>query len=423
MIHRRFHNLSLLALALVLVATLPWSSKGNIVLAEPVSKEPIKIGLISSLSGVASEPGQDLVNGMQLYLDQIGHKMAGRRVDLLVENDETSAATGLAKWKKLTSQNKVQVVTGLIFAHIGIAVAAQAEKDHIPLVLAVTAADDLTQRDRGNWVIRSGFSSSQPMYPFGEWVYKTLGYRKVVTLGHDFPYAWEQVGGFQKTFEQAGGKIVQKLWVPLGFVDYSSFLKQIHPDADAVLLCTTSAGAIVIPKQYKEMGLKMPIISGSSSYDEAVLRHLGDEAKGVVSSSFYSCALSNPNNVRFVSAYRKRFGNNPSLFSECGYTSGILIGKAVEAVGGNVESASRFMAALRKVELKDAPRGPIKLDEFGNPIENIYVMRVDRVKGNLQNTVIATFNNVSQFWKWSPKEYMNQAPFSRTNPPCLNCKP
>ena len=86
---------------------------------------------------------------------------------------------------------------------------------------------------------------------------------------------------------------------------------------------------------------------------------------------------------------------------------------AAEAVGGNVEDRTAFMTALRKVKVADVPRGPLELDEYGNPIENVYIRKVERVNGELQNTVIETFPNVSQFWKYNPAEYLRQPLYSR----------
>jgi branched-chain amino acid transport system substrate-binding protein len=126
-------------------------------------------------------------------------------------------------------------------------------------------------------------------------------------------------------------------------------------------------------------------------------------------------------NTQFVKAYRAKFGKVPSYFSETCYTTGRWINEAAQAVGGKVEDRESFLAALRKVEIPDAPRGPIKLDSYGNPIQNIYVRKVEKKDGELWNTVIHTFPAVSQFWKYPPEEFLKQPVYSRDFPPCKHC--
>ena len=298
-----------------------------------------------------------MLNGIQLFLQLRHNKMAGRNVQLIVENDESSPATAAAKVRKLVEDDKVDMIDGLLLANIGYAVAPLAEKYKIPMVYAVSAGDDLTQRKRANWIVRTSYSSSQASHPFGEWAFKKLGYKRVVTIGMDYPFGWEVVGGFQQSFEQAGGKVIQKIWAPLGFRDFSQYLSKIHPDADAVYVVTTSAAAEIFPKQYKESGMKLPIIAGGSSFDECILPHLGDEALGAISASQYSAALNTPANKQFVKDYRAKFNLDPSSYSENAYTTGLWMEKAVESLKGDTSDKEKLLAALRQVELKDAPRG------------------------------------------------------------------
>jgi branched-chain amino acid transport system substrate-binding protein len=140
---------------------------------------------------------------------------------------------------------------------------------------------------------------------------------------------------------------------------------------------------------------------------------MGDEAIGVISALHYSAALDNPANRRFAPAYRARYGKLPSYYAESMYTGAKWFVKAIEQLQGHVEDSEAVVNALRRVKLTDLPRGPLELDEYGNPIENVYIRRVERVNGELQNTVIETFRNVSQFWKYDPAEYLRQPLYSR----------
>jgi len=407
----------LLVIVLVLVMVLSpgfvWAQQG-----------PIKIGFITSLTGTAAQAARDMVNGLQMYLDEIGSQMAGRKVELIVEDDQSQPTTAITKLRKLVDHDRVHLVAGLLFGHIGYAVAPKADEFKIPFLCTVAASDDLTQRLRYHWVIRTGWASSQPSHPFGEYVAKALGYRKVAVLGSDYAFSWELIGGFQRSFEEAGGQVVQKLWIPLGAMDLAPYISKLRRDVDAVMEMAAGASALQFVRQYQEAGLKgrIPLIAGGPAVDEAFLPSMGDEALGILSPLIYSAALDTPTNRRFVMEYRKKFGKIPSYFSETNYTSGRWINEAVKAVGGNVEDREKFLAALRKVEIPDAVRGPVKLDAYGNPIQNTYIRKIERNKdGELQNTVIATVPNVSQFWKYNPEEFLKQPVYSREFPPCRHC--
>ena len=131
----------------------------------------------------------------------------------------------------------------------------------------------------------------------------------------------------------------------------------------------------------------------------------------------HRAALNTPANRRFVQAYESKYAHVPSYYSEGTYTGGIVLKAALEAIGGDAEDAGKLLAALRHVTLTDAPRGPVGFDEYGHPVENIYVRRVERVDGKLQNTVIHTFPNVSQFWTYKPEEFLKLPPYDRNYPP------
>jgi len=138
-----------------------------------------------------------------------------------------------------------------------------------------------------------------------------------------------------------------------------------------------------------------------------------DEALGVITALHYSAALSTPANRRFVAAYRTRYKKVPSYYSESMYSGGKWLASAIAAVDGRVEDSAVLMDALRNVKLRDLPRGPLELDEYGNPVENVYIRRVERVNGELQNTVIETLPLVSQFWRYTPADFLKRPLYSR----------
>jgi branched-chain amino acid transport system substrate-binding protein len=386
-------------------------------------KGPIKIGVIAPMTGGAAQAGKDMTNGLQMWLDENGNQMVGRKVEVIIEDSQGQPNVALTKLQKLVERDKVNVLVGELFAHIGYAMAPKVDEYRIPMLYPVIAADDLTQRKPAKWVVRTGWASSQPSHPFGEYAAKTLGYKKIVAIGIDYAFGWEVVGGFQKTFEENGGQIIQKLWAPLGTTDFAPYLSQIKRDADAVFALMVAQSALRFPKQYQDAGLKgkFPLIGGGTTFDEFVLPSLGDEAIGGMTPLQYSAAIDTPINKRFVAEYRKKYGKVPSYYSETTYTSTRWIAEAAKAVGGDVENREKFLEALRKVEIPDSPRGPVKLDAHGNPIQNIYIRKVEKKDGELWNTVVHTYPAVSQFWKYNPEEFLKQPVYDRNFPPCKHC--
>ncbi len=393
------------------------------VAGDAAAQAPIKIGFLSPLSGAIAAAGKDMYTGCELYWQEGGWQMAGRKVEVILEDNEGLPATALTKLRKLVENDRVHMVAGVILSNVAYALVPYIEQQGIPTMYPINSADDLTQRKRPRWLIRTGFSAGGNMHPFGEYAAKVLGYRKVVTISLDYAFGWEIVGGFHKTFEDNGGQIIQKLWVPLNVQDYGPYLAQVKKDADAVFVLALGRWTLLFAKQYAESGLRgrVPLIAGGTYTDEHILPQLGDESVGVVSAHHYSASLDTPANQRFRAAFEKAYQRTPSFYSENCYTGARIINEAVRSIGGRVEDRAALMAALRKVKIIDAPRGPVEMDAYGNPTQNIYIRKVERVGGKLQNTVVHTYPAVSQFWKYNPEEFLKQPVYSREFPPCRHC--
>jgi len=412
-------KLALLAVIVVAAFALALAGPGR----APAQKGPIKIGFLIPETGPLAANGKDMANGFQLFFEEQGWKLAGREVKLITEDDEGKPPTGLAKARSLVESQGVHVLVGPLSAAVGYAVAPYVDGKKVPTIFPIVSAEDITQRKKSPYIVRTGWSSAQPSHPFGKWVFDNLGYRRIAMIGYDFAFGWEVAAGFQRTFEEAGGQVVQKLWPPLGTADFAPYLSQLRRDVDAIYAVFSGADALRFGKQFAEAGLKekLPLIGGGTFTDEHVLRVQGDEVLGVVTALHYSAALTTPANRKFAAAYEAKFKQVPSYYSEGTYVAGIALKAALEATGGDIENVDKFLAALRRVDLSDAPRGPMKFDDFGNPVQNVYVRRVEKVNGRLQNTVIHTFPAVSQFWTYKAEDFLKAPAYSRDYPPCKAC--
>ena len=387
------------------------------------SLPPLKVGFYGALTGTFAASGKDTLNGLTLFLKEINYTAAGRRITVITEDTAGDPNTALAKARKLVEQDKADVLVGPSQANEAYAVRNYIDQANAPSLFPTASADDITQRIRTPWIIRTGWTSSQPAHAFGKWVYDQ-GKRRVSFIAYDYAFGWENVSGFQRTFEDAGGKVVQKIWTPQVTSDFAPYFPQLKKDVDAVVIVQSGGNATRFLQQWQEFGLKgtSPLYGLAAITDEALLKSMGDEAVGLFTVLHWSAALQTPVAQVFVKKFRGEFKDAPGYRAESGYVTGQVIARALENTGGNPGGARGLVEALRAVKISDAPRGPISFDEYGGVIQNEYIRRVDRVGGELQNTVIATLPSVSQFWTYDPKAYMSKPVYSRDYPPCTYCQ-
>jgi len=393
------------------------------------AKGPIKIGLLAPVSGAFAANGQDMVRGWELWWKRHGNKVAGREVQWFHEDTASNPDVALNKARLLVEQRGVHMLAapGLL-ASEGLAVAGYLKGTDFPVFMPVVSADDLTQRQRAPNIVRvAGWTSSQVHHPFGEWACKQ-GYKTIVTLGNDYAFGHEVVGGFVNTYTDAGCKVLEQLWDPLTEQDFSPYIARIQAlKPDAVFAIQVGASATRFLQAWSQFGLKdkIPLLAGETTVDQSNIRGLQNPeiVVGIVSAGHYAEGRESPATQEFVKAYMEAYGDIPSYYAAAMYTAAQWLTQAMEAVQGNVEDRKAFLEAVRKVELKDSPFGPERLDEYNNPILNVYIRKVvKRPDGRVWNVVLETIPNVSQFWKWSPEEFLKRPVYSRDYQPGFNPK-
>lgn len=401
---------SLVIVALVMLLALPTAAPGA---------DPIRVGYLGPLTGIFAAAGKDMLEGLKMAFEQVSYEAAGRKIELVEEDDEGNPATAQAKYRKLVNQDRIHVLDGVLLINIGYALVPNIERDRLPS-LFLTTPDEITKRKPAKHVIRSNFAASQPMHALGDYAARTLRYRRVAAIAMDNGFGHEGVGGFQRVFEDLGGRVVQKTWVPLNAMDFAPYLTQVPRDVDAVVQVFVAGQAVRFAKQYGESALhgKVPLIGTGVFTDQSSLSGMGDEVIGHIGALVWAPTIDTAANKAFVQLAEARVKRTPSYFHAVMYSSGRWIIEAARALGGNVEDRDRFLAALRKAsETTPDPRGPIRLDEYGNPTQNVYIVKVEKLSGRLQNTVIHTYPMVSQFWTYRPDEFLKSPPYDRNYPP------
>ena len=393
----------------------------------PAKAEELRIGFIAPMTGIFAQIGKDMVNGFQMYLDEHGNKLGGATVKFVVEDNQGKSDAAVTKAKKLVLSDKAQMFIGGLLASTGYALAPVSNSEKTLYIASIPAADDLTQRqaDKYPFFFRPTWTSSQTNHPLGKWACEQ-GYKKMVTIAADYAFGYESVGGFQKAFEDCGGKIIQKIWPPIGTKDFGPYIPQIKGDADAIYTLMVGPMSLQFPKQLRRAGFKKPILGGGTSYDEFILPNMGDFAIGDVSSLQYSAAIPTKKNEAFVKTYRKKYGKVPSYYSEANYTTAQIIDEAMKKAGGKYPGPAKFVEIMGGLKI-DAVRGPVHFEDR-NPVQNIYIKKVEKKKmfgypkAELWNVVVKTYPNVSQYWTYGKDKFLKQPVYSRTFPPCKYCE-
>lgn len=384
--------------------------------------EPLRLGFLTIKSGALAAGGKQMEDGLKLFLKERNNTIAGRPVELIVADTGGQPAITKTKAQELVEKNKVHAIIGPLAAFEALAIDDYVRKVQVPVISPSAAAEDLTQRKPNPWFVRAVGTSAQPVHPLGEYAAKDLKYKRIAIIADDFAFGHEISAGFQRAFEENGGKIVQKLWSPLNVADYGSYISQINPNVDAVFAAFAGGNGVKFLKQYNEYGMKgkIPVLGAMTTVDEGVLKMMGDEALNIVSGGWYTAASPNPNNKRFVEAMQREYKEDPGYYSIGAYGAALMLEQAAKSIGGKVEDKDALMAALRKVELTNDPRGTLKLDSLSNPLMDVYIRKVERKDGKLVNTVVKTYPAVSQFWKYDQKEFLASPVYSRDYPPAKN---
>jgi branched-chain amino acid transport system substrate-binding protein len=388
--------------------------------AQPAG-ETIRLGFLSVRSGALAAGGKQMEEGINLFLKERNFTLAGRKVELIVVDTGGTPAQARTKTQELVEKNQVHVIIGPLATFEALAIDDYIAQVKVPLITPTSAAQkDLAQQKQSDYVIHAVGTAAQPTHVLGDFAAKKLGLKRVAEIADDFTYGHEGAAGFQAAFEDAGGRVVQKLWPPLNVGDYGSYIGQINADADGVYAGFAGINGLKFLKQYGEYGVKKTVLGNPTAVDEGILRNMGDEALGVYSASWYSAELDTPGNKRFVDAVMKEYKVVPGFYTAGTYVAGMQLEAALTAIKGKVEDKPAFVRALHEVHLEKSPIGPISIDEFGKPVLNIYVRKVERKGGRLVNSIVATYPKVTQFWTFEQRKFLSAPVYSRDYPALKN---
>ena len=373
---------SLVAIAAVLAA---WASAAH-------AEDNLKVGIIATLSGPPAVLGQQLRNGFQLAVKDLGGKLGGREAEIFVADDELKPDVAVTKVKSLIDRDKVEFVVGPIFSNILGAIAKPVTEAGAILISPNAGTSTFAGKDCNPNLFVTSYQNDQVHEVLGQYA-QDSGYKKVIIIVPNYQAGKDAAAGFKHKFS---GEVLVEMYVPLGQLDYSAELSRIAAsNPDAVFAFLPGGMGVNFVKQYRQAGLadKIPFLS-AFTVDESTLPAQQDAALGMYSGANWAPNLDNPQNKAFVDAYLKEYNAVPATYAFQAYDTALLIDSAVHQVKGNLADKDALRAALKKADFKSL-RGDFKFNNNHYPIQNFYLAKVaKRPDGKYETEIVKTvFSN------------------------------
>jgi branched-chain amino acid transport system substrate-binding protein len=346
-------------------------------LIQPAAAQaPVKIGFVSTFSGPQGQLGEEIHSGFRLALEQLGGKLGGVPVEILVGDDQTKPDVARQLVDKMIEQDKVDILTGMLNSSVLLAITRPAFDAGKIVISSIAGPSVLAGRQcNTNFFVASpqNDASSEAM---GQYL-QSKGLRRVVLISSNYPAGRDKMSGFKRFFK---GEIVSELYPPFTQLDYAAEIAQVRAaKPDAVFEFLPGGVGINFLKQFNESGLNKDIklYTDFGGLDETMIAAVGDAALGASTASFWTATLKNPVNAKFVAGFEKKFNRLPSFYAAAGYDTALLLDTAIKAVAGNVIDKNAFRKAIADAQF-DAARGRFRFNTNHIPLSDFYLTTVSK---------------------------------------------
>jgi branched-chain amino acid transport system substrate-binding protein len=359
------------------------------------TRAPIRLGSLNSYTGGLAYAAEGNLNAMNLYFDSINWTIAGRKVEIIKEDDQFNPQVGLQKAKKLVESDKVDLVVGIQASNVALAVLNYMKQQKAFYVVSGAGTDAITW-DRYPYLFRTSISAYQLSTPMANYVYDNLG-KEVVTTASDYAGGRDVIAQFKGPYVARGGKVLKEIWPPLGTTDFSPYLtdiKSINPPVTYDFM--PGADAVRFIQQYTEFGLKakMPL-TGFTIIDSQTVSALGKSAIGIISALTFTDTVDNPEAKEFTANYTAKYKSSPDLFADYGFVAARALAEALKMTDGDASNKDKLAEAMTKVKF-NAPRGPFRMDPAThNPIQDIYICQVIEKGDGISTKILSTSKDVT----------------------------
>ncbi|MEJ2471218.1 MAG: ABC transporter substrate-binding protein [Desulfuromonadales bacterium] len=353
------------------------------------SAEPVKIGMVTTLSTKAGYLGEEVRDGFRLAIDQEDGKLGGVPVELLVEDDGREPGKAKQIAERFMKRDDVKIMTGIIFSNVAIAVVPKVVRSDVIYVSPNAGPSALAGKGCNPNYFNVAYQNDNLDEVVGQYVTEA-GFKNVYLLAPNYPAGKDHLAGFKRYYQ---GNVAGEVYTKLGQSDYAAEIAALRAaQPDAVFFFLPGGMGINFLKQYAQAGLNetIPVFGPAFSFDERLLKAVGPAALGVKNGSQWSHDLDNPANRQFVEAFRKAYGRTPTLYASQGYDAARLIGSALQSVAGDVSKIDDLRAALRKADFASV-RGEFSFTSNQHPVQNLYIREVVQdADGNYTNQIVET---------------------------------
>jgi branched-chain amino acid transport system substrate-binding protein len=348
--------------------------------------DKIRVGVILTLSGPAAVLGQQARDGFALAVKDLGGKMAGKDVEVVVVDDELKPDVAVTKVKGLLERDKVDFVVGPIFSNVLGAIHKPVVESKTFLISPNAGPSSFAGKECSPFFYVTSYQNDQIHEILGK-VAQDRGYKKVYVLVPNYQAGKDSAAGFKLDYK---GEIVEESYVPLNTLDFQAELSKIASmKPDAVFTFMPGGMGVNLVKQYKQAGLvdRIPFLS-AFTVDESTLPAQQDAATGMFGGANWAPNLDNPQSKKFVAAYEAAYNAIPATYAFQSYDAAMLIDSAVKAVKGDLSNKDAVAAALKKADFTSL-RGGFKFNTNGYPIQDFYLTKVaKRPDGKFQTEIV-----------------------------------
>lgn len=356
-----------------------------------IAQEPVKIGMVTTLSTKAGYLGEDVRDGFKLAIAEGKGSLGGVPVQLLVEDSERKPAKAKQIAERFTKKDDVKIMTGIIFSNVAMAVVPKLVRNDIVYLSPNAAPSQLAGKKCNPNYFSVSYQNDNLDEVVGQYLTDT-GIKSVYLLAPNYPAGKDHLVGFKRYYK---GEIAGETYTKLGQSDYAAEISTIRAKKPASVFFFLPGGmGVNFIKQYSQAGLSsdIPVYGPAFSFDERILGAVGDASVGVKNGSQWTHDLENPANKEFVASYQKAYGRMPTLYAAQGYDTARLIGSALEKTGGD-EDMKAFRTELAKADF-DSVRGNFSFGKNQHPIQDIYIREVVKTESGYTNkTIKKVFEN------------------------------
>ncbi len=352
------------------------------------AQDKIKVGFMLPYTGTYAALGNAIENGFKLYVNQQGGKLGGRDIEYFKVDDESEPSKAVDNINKLIKRDNVDVVVGTVHSGVVMAMAKVAKDTNTLLVIPNAGARAVTGPMCAPNIFRASFSNWQPGYAMGK-VAGDKGAKKVVTITWKYAAGDESVQGFKDGIAASGGQVVKELTLPFPNVEFQALLTEIaSAKPDAVYAFFAGGGAVKFVKDYAAAGLSKSIpLYGPGFLTDGTLEAQGEAAQGILTTLHYADGLNTPRDNAFRAAYTAAYKSPPDVYAVQGYDSAQLLAAGLNAVKGDMKQRDAMEAAMGKAQI-DSPRGMFTLSRSHEPVQDIYLRRVDGLKNQYVSVAV-----------------------------------